>query len=460
MHRAPVPRHESPPACFADTPECVKAWPENPWWGRALKETNWRAAATALLLGVIAAIYIGKLPPAIPVLRAEFNLSLGQSAWMVSMFNTLGVAASIFMGLLTARAGAWRLCVTGAAAMLLGAVAGASAAGTTQLLASRFLEGVGFLCIVVAAPGLLMAATADADRKRVFSFWGAYMPTGTTLGMLLAPLLIAAHGWRALWLLTAGFAAAAIVLLMLRKVDYVVPRVARAEAPASIKREAAATEAAAVAAPAAAPHATWRASAAPLKKAGPWWIALAFGCYAFNFYAIMVWLPTFMVGERQMPLLAASLLTALVVAVNIPGNLLGGVLMQRGVSRGTNICIAGVATGMTAALIFSPALPDALRYFACVAFSFCVGVLPGSVMSAAQIHAANGAQVGTVQGMINQGSNLGQFVSPLLVTAAVGSVTGAALAWNNMLYLLCATSLIIIVSGWRVRGIEARMTAA
>ena len=70
-----------------------------------MRHTNWRAATTALLLGVMAAIYIGKLPPAIPVLRAEFHLSLGQSAWMVSMFNTLGVAASIFMGLISALLG-------------------------------------------------------------------------------------------------------------------------------------------------------------------------------------------------------------------------------------------------------------------------------------------------------------------------------------------------------------------
>ncbi len=393
--------------------------------------TNWKAASTALLLGVMAAIFIGKLPPAIPVLRAEFGLSLAQSAWLVSMFNTLGVAASIFMGLITARAGAWRLCMAGAAAMLLGALAGAFAAGTTLLLLSRLLEGSGFLCIVVAAPGLLMLATADADRKRVFSFWGAYMPTGTTLGMLLAPLLIAAHGWRALWVATAVLALAALVLLLVRKQDYAPPTAARA-AP------------------------SWRASTGPLKKSGPWWITAAFGCYAFNYYAIMVWLPTFMVGQRQTPLLTASLLTALVVAVNIPGNILGGMLMQRGVTRGTNVCAAGVATALTAALIFSPALPDALRYFGCVAFSFAVGVLPGSVMSSAQTHAANPAQVGTIQGMINQGSNIGQFISPLLVTAAVG----ATLAWNNMLYLLLATSTVIIVSGWMIGRIERRMAAA
>ena len=167
----------------------------------------------------------------------------------------------------------------------------------------------------------------------------------------------------------------------------------------------------------------------------------------------MVWLPTFMVGERHTPLLTAALLTALVVAVNIPGNIVGGMLMQRGVTRGTNVCAAGVATALTAMLIFSPALPDALRYFACVAFSFTVGVLPGSVMSAAHTHAASPAQTGTIQGMINQGSNIGQFISPLLVTAAVGT----ALAWHNMLYLLLATSALIIVSGLVIRRIEQRL---
>lgn len=430
-----------------------------------MKHTHWRAAAAALLLGVMAAIFIGKLPPALPALRAEFGLTLAQSGWLVSMFNTLGVVASIFMGLITARAGAWRLCVTGAVAMLAGALLGAAAAGAPLLLASRFLEGVGFLCIVVAAPALLMVATADADRKRVFSFWGAYMPTGTTLGMLLAPLVMAASGWRALWLATALCAAGAILMLLMRRGDYVVPRAASTGTSAGAGTNTGTSDPPAAQANASTqatppPAASWRASAGPLKKAGPWWIALAFGCYAFNFYAVMVWLPTFLVGERQAPLLTASLLTALVVAVNIPGNLLGGWLMQRGVARGTNVCIAGVATALTAALIFSPALPDALRYAGCVAFSFCVGVLPGSVMSAAQIHAASPAQVGTIQGMINQGSNMGQFVSPLLVTAIVGGVSGAALAWNNMLYLLLATGAMIAVAGLMVRRIERRMMQA
>ena len=392
-----------------------------------MSETRWKAAIVALLLGVVAAIHIGKLPPAIPALRAEYHLSLAQSGWLVSAFNTLGMFASIFMGLFTARIGAWRLCMTGLAFLAIGGMLGAAAPQAQWLLASRFLEGVGFLSVVVAAPGLIMQATAPRDRNKVLSFWGGYMPAGTTLGMLLAPHLIAAGGWRALWLATAACAAAALVLLYSQRASYAPPANAVA--------------------------ASWRAGAAPLSSAGPWWIALAFGCYAFNYYAIMVWLPTFMVGERQTPLATAALLTALMVAANVPGNVVGGVLLQRGVARGTIVCLAGIITALTCLAIFAPGLSDSVRYLACLAFSFGVGILPGSVMSAAQTHAHTPAQVGTVQGMINQGSNLGQFVSPPLVT----TVVGVGLAWDRMLVLLLATSGIIFVAGCMIRVFERRI---
>ena len=393
-----------------------------------MTRTHWKAAVAALLLGVVAAIYIGKLPPAIPALRAEFSLSLKEAGWLVSAFNTLGVVASIFMGLFTARIGAFRMCMTGLAFLIAGGAVGALAPGTAWLLGSRFFEGVGFLSIVVSAPALIMQSTAVADRKRIFSFWGAYMPTGTTLGMLLAPLMIATYGWRALWLSTSACAFVAMLLLYSLRGEY--------------------------AAPTGAASAPWRASAGPLRKPGPWLIALAFGCYAFNYYAIMVWLPTFMIGERQIALSTASLLTALMVAVNVPGNVLGGVLMQRGVSRGTNVILAGIVTLLTCVVMFATALPDWARYLGSLGFSFGVGILPGSVMSAAQTHAKNAAQVGTVQGMIVQGSNVGQFASPLLVTAVVAHGAGAALDWGRMFYVVTGAALVIIASGLMIRRIE------
>jgi MFS family permease len=392
-------------------------------------ETRWRGVVTGLLIGVVAAMHIGKLPPAIPALRQEFHLTLEQSGWIVSAFNTLGLFASIFMGFATARLGAWRQCVLGMLCMAVGGLVGAAAPDATWLIVSRFLEGVGFLSAVVAAPGLILRSAAPSDQRRALSFWGGYMPAGTTVGMLLAPVAIAALGWRALWLAEVLFALAAVLLLYRQRDALAAPTL----------RDA--------------PH--WKTAAAPLSQPGPWWIAFGFACYVFNFYSIMVWLPTFLVGERHTPLALASVLTAMVVLANLPGNLLGGWLMQRGNSRGTNVCLAGVATLVTATVVFGPQFPDWLRYAACVLFSFSVGVMPGSIMSAAQTHARTTQQAGMVQGMINQGTNVGQFVSPFVVSAVVG----VGLAWDRMLSLFWISGLLIIVSGLAVRRIEQRLAA-
>jgi MFS family permease len=401
-----------------------------------MEQTRWKAAAVAVLLGVVAALSIGKLPPALPALRVEFGLSLAESGRLVSAFNTLGMVASIFMGLVTPRFGALRLCMLGLGLLAGGGLLGMASTGLPLLLSARFLEGVGFLAVVVAAPALLSLATAPADRERAFGLWGSYMPTGTALGMLLAPVLMAASGWRVLWLAVALCTLLAMGLLRQRRADYA----AAAGAPSALGT-------------------SWRAAAGPLKAAGPWCIALCFACYVFNYYAIMVWLPTFMVGERQMALATASLLTALVVAANIPGNWLGGALMQRGVSRGANVCAAGVFTLLSCSAIFAPALPDGLRYLARVVFSFSVGLLPGSVMSASQTHARSPAQLATVQGMIMQGSNLGQFASPLLVAAVVVQAPQAALDWTRMLGLLLASGTLVVAGGLWLRAIEARVLA-
>jgi len=383
--------------------------------------------ATGLLIGVVAAMHIGKLPPAIPVLRQEFGLTLAQSGWIVSAFNTLGLFASIFMGFATARLGAWRQCVFGMACMAAGGLVGAAAIDAAWLIVSRVLEGVGFLSAVVAAPGLILQSATPADQRRAFSFWGGYMPTGTTLGMLLAPGIIAALGWRALWLIEVLCAVAAVGLLVWQREALAAP--ARRETP----------------------H--WKEAAQPLLRPGPWWIAFAFACYVFNFYSIMVWLPTFLVGERQTPLALASVLTAVVVLANLPGNLLGGWLMQRGASRGTNVCVAGLATLVTASVVFGPQFSDGQRYAGCVAFSFSVGVLPGSIMSAAQTHARTPQQAGIVQGMINQGTNVGQFISPFVVSAVVG----VGLAWDRMRFLFWGSSVLIVVCGLVIRQIEQRI---
>lgn len=396
-----------------------------------MNHTRWHAAVVALLLGVVAATYIGKLPPAIPVLRREYGLSLAAVGWLISMFNIMGMIGAVALGLTAARVGAYRYCQAGMALLVLGTLLPVLTGGAPALLFGRFLEGLGFMMVVLGAPALLTRVTAPRDRSLLFGFWGAYMPTGTSLAMLATPFLIAWGGWHALWVACAALAIAMALLLAYGRADY-------------------ADDAKAGALP------DWRAISGPLKRPVTWWIALCFACYTFQFNAIMNWLPTFLTGERQSSLNLASNLTAAMVGINIFGNLAGGWLMKRGWSRGACVSLGGALMGIFAVGTFIDGLPDGLRFASCLAFSLGGGVIPGSVMSATTLHAETPAQIGTIQGMIVQGSNVGQF----LAAPFVAYVVGPEGHWNNILYLLLIAAITAFISGRAIALYENRMLAA
>jgi CP family cyanate transporter-like MFS transporter len=397
-----------------------------------MNRTRWRGAVAAILLGVVAATYIGKLPPAIPVLRHEYGLSLPATGWLFSMFNIMGMLGAVALGLTVARVGAYRYCQAGLALLVAGALLPLLAGGAPALLLGRFFEGLGFMMVVLGGPALLTRATAPRDRSLLFGFWGAYMPTGTSLAMLATPFLIAWGGWHGLWIAFAALAALMALLLACGRADYPDGGNAGAVLP------------------------DWRAIGGPLKRPVMWWIALCFACYTFQFNAIMNWLPTFLTGERQSSLNLASNLTAAMVGINILGNLAGGWLMKRGWSRGACVSLGGALMGIFAFGTFAASLPDGLRFACCLAFSLGGGVIPGSVMSATILHARTPAQIGTIQGMIIQGSNVGQFLAAPLVAYVVGPEG----RWNNILYLLVTAAAIAFIGGRVIAALERKLLEA
>lgn len=396
-----------------------------------MSQTRLRAATIAILLGVVAATYIGKLPPAIPVLTREYGLSIAASGWLLSMFNLMGTVGAVFLGLSAARIGAYRYCLWGLLLMIGGTLLPLVTGGIPMLLFGRFLEGLGFMMVVLGAPTLITQVTAPKDRPLAFGFWGAYMPSGTSFAMLATPFLIALGGWHGLWYAFAGLALVMVGLLVAGRADYAAPATSSAGTD-------------------------WAAISGPLKSSGMWWMALVFACYTFQFNAIMNWLPTFLTGERNSSLNLASNLTAAMVGINIIGNLTGGWLMKRGLSRGACVSLGGALMGIFAIGTFASSLPDGLRFACCLMFSMGGGVIPGSVMSATMLHAKNPAQISTVQGMIIQGSNIGQF----LAAPFVAYVVGEEKHWNNILYLLVGAAVIAFIGGRVIAGFERRLIAS
>ena len=106
---------------------------------------------------------------------------------------------------------------------------------------------------------------------------------------------------------------------------------------------------------------------------------------------------------------------------------MGGWLIQKDVPRGRIIAVTFVVTSLTFVGIFSAGLSDPARYALVAFYSFVAGTIPAAVLSAGMRYACSPAEVGAIQGLIVHVTNVGIFLGPPLVAAAVTW----AVSWDN-----------------------------
>ncbi len=384
-----------------------------------------RAAWYVMAAGVVAALHVGKLPPALPVLGQALGVSLLQAGFLLSLVQLAGMTLGLVTGLAVQRAGLRRSMVCGLLVMALASALGGAAPDVYWLLASRVLEGLGFLWVVLPAPALVRQLVPQERLSSMMGVWGAYMPLGAALALLAGPQVIGwmapDWGWRVLWWLLAALAAVLALLVVWR-------------VPADERRPQAA-----VAGPSGG-----KLIAATLRSPAAWLMAAAFAMYSGQWLAVVGFLPSIYAQAGVGGHWVAGL-TALAAAVNILGNVTAGRLLGRGVAPlvllGTGfLCMAGGTL-----LAFAPHVPPALQYAAVLAFSMVGGLIPATLFSLA-IRLAPGADtVSTTVGWIQQWSALGQFTGPPLVAwvAALaggwqwtGWVTAASSGFGLLLALL------------------------
>lgn len=375
------------------------------------ERTRWPVVLTLVLGGMVAALHVGKVPPALPMLRVDLGLGLVPAGFVVSTFNGLGMTLGLLAGVTADRLGRRRLVGLGFLAMTVGGLAGALSQGFPALLTSRLLEGLGFMAVSVASPALVLAVTAGRDRPTVLSLWSIFMPAGMALALVGAPLVLEAAGWRALWLTIAALAA-----LGGATVTAVTSGIARSTPPAG---------------------SPWRVLWESVSRPGLLRLAVIFGGYAFQWIAVMVWLPTFLTEAIRVPSGLAAPLTAAVVLMNVPGNLVGGAILRRGVPAAP---LLGVATAMMAVSawgLFSDGLPDPARLALVMVLSFSGGLIPAALFASVPAEAPSPGHLAAANGLLMQGSNIGQFLGPPVVAAAV-SVAGGA--WSGALWPVLAAA--------------------
>lgn len=381
-------------------------------------------AVVVILAGVAAALYVGKLPPAIPVLRDTLGVTLVQAGFLLSMVQMAGMALGLVVGLAADGFGLRRAMLSGLMLLSVAGAWGATAQDAGSLLMLRALEGCGFLLVVMPAPGLIRRLTPAARMPSVMGFWGAYMPTGTALALGCGPMLIAWAGWRNWWLVLAF-----LTSLMWLWVWLVVspdakralagsPVVALGSCGAHISRE-------------------WLPRVRrTLGSRGPWLVATSFALYSGQWLAVIGFLPS-IAGQAGMVGAGIAPLLALVALVNVLGNVAAGRLLQRGLPARVlltgGFCAMAVGAFVAFSQIGAGAAADhslVLRYLGVLLFSMVGGVIPATLFSLAVMLAPDEGSVSTTVGWMQQLSAMGQFAGPPVVAWVAALAGGWQWTWT------------------------------
>ncbi|BDU56571.1 MFS transporter [Limnohabitans sp. TEGF004] len=361
--------------------------------------------------GVCAALHVGKLPPALPVLQDALNITLVQAGFLLSAVQVASMTLGLAVGLSADSLGLRRSMLVGLALLSVASISGGFVADASGLLFLRALEGLGFLLVVMPAPALIRRTVDASQLSGRMGWWGTYMPTGSALALLLGPWVIAGLNWSAWWWLLGAVAALAWVAVWL-----CVPDV---QQPAPTHNAA---------------NDAWpKRLALTLQSPGPWLVALTFAVYSSQWLAVVGFLPT-VYAELGLTAGTAGVLSACVALANVSGNIMSGRLLQRGwpAQRLLSIGFACMTLGAVGAYAVwqGEGLPTSLRFACVVMFSAVGGLIPGTLFSCALRLAPSEGTVSTTVGYMQQLSALGQFAGPPMVAWVAASAGGWQWTWT------------------------------
>ncbi|MBV2358955.1 MFS transporter [Thalassococcus sp. CAU 1522] len=366
------------------------------------------------LVGLGAAAQFAKVAVPFDTVRALYGDWGDATGWLVSSISLIGAGLGIVAGGLVGRFGARRLVLAG---LGLGAVCSlwqATLPAFHILLATRLVEGLSHLAIVVAAPTLIAQLSAPRWRGAAMTLWSTFFGVSFALVAWLAMPLA---GPAALARLFAGHGAILLGLAGLVAVFL----------PEGSIRPASSDEVRGIGAL----HAQTYRSAHIIAPAAGWLL------YTLTFVSLLALLPGLLpAGQAGW---AATLMPLVSIAASLG---LVPVLLRR-VSAITTV-VAGFA--LAAALIALNLLADLQLVFAVTLFAF-LGLVQGASFAAIPELNARAQDQALSYGAMAQTGNIGNLLgTPLLLAILSAAGSGAMYATIVALYL-CA----IVLHLWLAR---------
>lgn len=384
-----------------------------------MKHGVFSADRVVFIAGVVAAMHIGKLPPALPVLQEALGVGLVEAGFLLSIVQLAGMSIGLLIGLLADNLGMRRSVLGGLALLAAASALGTLAHTPAWLLWLRAVEGCGFLLVALPAPGLIRRLVVPELLSRRLGLWGCYMGSGMALALIAGPWVMGGLSWQGWWAALA-LLSLAMMLWVWHAVPADPPRVATSQTGTAL--------------------AEWlQRLRQTLGARGPWLVALIFAAYSSQWLTVIGFLPS-IYAQAGVTALMAGTLTGLASAANVVGNLAAGQLLHRGLPAHALLIGGFVSMSLGTFGIFAEFSADlpVLRYGAVLLFSAIGGLIPGTPFAQAVQVAPSERTIATTVGWMQQWSALGQFTAPPLAAWLAASLGGWQFTW-----LLTASAALI-----------------
>lgn len=403
--------------------------------------THWGRVWLLFLAGSTSACHIGKIPAALPALRLEYELGLFASSWIVSLFSLLIAAFGLVVGVLTSRINARLAAVCGLFVAGIASLLGSFTESVSLLILTRCGEGAGWLVAAISVPVLMRGMAAPSDRALVLGIWGAFMPVGISLSLVLSPWLMDIIGWRGLWLTIGSFTLVASAVVAIASGPHV-PRPGVSGSSVSGSR-AAAYRAHPGLASSTPQNLNLRDALAIGLARSPLLMAGCFLIYSAQFLSLTTFFPTLVVSVHAVPLATAAAMGAAVVGVNAVGNVAAGWLLSRGVAYRRILGVSLVVMSITASVTYLDDTPLIVRWLSAAVFSAFGGLVPGTLFALAPQVVTNPLHMVIINGLIMQAAGVGQLSGPPLVSYMVDTLE----RWSGAIGV---TAVLLLAGLWIV----------
>ena len=396
------------------------------------KRYTWIMLIALFVAAVAAPVNMYKVPPVMPVLMDIFGLDLTSANLLMSVFAVAGLALAIPAGLIVQRIGPKRSGLIAITSVIVGSALGALSSGTAMLLASRAIEGLCFVLMMVVAPALIAVWFTAEERGVPMGIFAIWVPAGSMIMLNLAPALVAQFGWQSVWWFGCAYGVMAFLLFWgLVKIPR---RGSRGAHTASLGSEAR---------PAGPPSMAMLGRA--LVNRDVWLLGLVFFTFTMCFPGFMTNMPTFLHTVRGYPLATAGFIVSLSALVNFISCPVAGWISDR---IGSRKLVYTVAYLILAVLwIFPFRLTGAGIPLFMIVFGLFAPVIPTMVMTSVPEIMERPELAGIGMGGVVALQNVGLLLGPVMFGRIV-QVTGD---WQLAGYALIPFCLLGVLFGLMVR---------